>query len=332
VSKTDTNQTQWKGMLDTLKSKHKKIAEDLGEKSVAYLDLPLHLNVGDLLIYKGTESFFREYNVNVIYRFGSSRMINSKALSKSEVIIFHGGGNLGDIYLSHQKFREKLISKYKNKKIIILPQTIKFCDEYNFERARRIFKSHSDLTIYVRDEKSYKLAESLSDKVYLMPDMAHSLHPMKLGIEVGCCEAEYKRPQVLNMVRKDIESNKNNKSICDKESFDWGSLNSLSDHFYLKASAILTQIPVTNKFGIKVFDKLSDELVFKAKNYFDSHDVVYTDRLHGCILSVLLGKNINVQDNSYGKNYNYFDAWLKMYPYILHDSGALNFKSGSLYS
>ncbi len=30
---------------------------------VIYLDIPLHLNVGDLLIYKGTEQFFGKRNI-----------------------------------------------------------------------------------------------------------------------------------------------------------------------------------------------------------------------------------------------------------------------------
>lgn len=30
---------------------------------VIYLDIPLHLNVGDLLIYKGTEQFLEKRNI-----------------------------------------------------------------------------------------------------------------------------------------------------------------------------------------------------------------------------------------------------------------------------
>ena len=32
--------------------------------------------------------------------------------------------------------------------------------------------------------------------------------------------------------------------------------------------------------------------------------------LHGCILSILLGKKITLIDNSYGKNGNFYNTWL----------------------
>ena len=37
---------------------------------------------------------------------------------------------------------------------------------------------------------------------------------------------------------------------------------------------------------------------------------VETTRLHGCILSILLGKKITLIDNSYGKNGNFYNTWL----------------------
>lgn len=42
---------------------------------VIYLDIPLHLNVGDLLIYKGTEQFFREKKYQVLAREGANKSL-----------------------------------------------------------------------------------------------------------------------------------------------------------------------------------------------------------------------------------------------------------------
>ena len=43
-----------------------------------------------------------------------------------------------------------------------------------------------------------------------------------------------------------------------------------------------------------------------------SHTDIYTTRLHACILSILLGKEkITFFDNSYGKNRNFYDTWLR---------------------
>ena len=38
---------------------------------------------------------------------------------------------------------------------------------------------------------------------------------------------------------------------------------------------------------------------------------IVSERLHGCILAILLGKEVVVINNSYGKNKNFYDAWLK---------------------
>ena len=40
----------------------------LDKNDVLYFDYPLHLNVGDLLIYAGTEQFFKDYNLNIRLR------------------------------------------------------------------------------------------------------------------------------------------------------------------------------------------------------------------------------------------------------------------------
>ncbi|UIF89512.1 polysaccharide pyruvyl transferase family protein (plasmid) [Cupriavidus necator] len=44
----------------------------------------------------------------------------------STTIVFHGGGNLGDLYPLHDNFRKLVIKRYPNNKIVILPQTIHF--------------------------------------------------------------------------------------------------------------------------------------------------------------------------------------------------------------
>ena len=52
--------------LIDLKNKLSPIAGLIEDKNdVFYLDYPLHLNVGDLLIYHGTEQFFVDHGINV---------------------------------------------------------------------------------------------------------------------------------------------------------------------------------------------------------------------------------------------------------------------------
>ena len=117
--------SEWYSHLNDLKGMHQKISDLCQGKKVAYLDLPFHYNVGDLLIYLGTEQFIKNHGIDVRYR-AFSKFLNHKRLNACDVILLHGGGNFGDIYFNHQKFREKIIERYANKRIVILPSTIHY--------------------------------------------------------------------------------------------------------------------------------------------------------------------------------------------------------------
>ena len=53
------------------------------------------------------------------------------------------------------------------------------------------------------------------------------------------------------------------------------------------------------------------DLIRIGTTFVKSYDPIYTTRLHVMILSLLCGKKINVIDNSYGKNLNFVNTWLK---------------------
>ena len=44
--------------------------------------------------------------------------------------------------------------------------------------------------------------------------------------------------------------------------------------------------------------------------FISPYKEVTSERLHGCILSILLGKIVTVVNNSYGKNLNFYNSWL----------------------
>lgn len=306
-----TNQ-QWLATMQTLSDMHKDIAVLLTGKRIAYIDIPLHYNVGDLLIYLGTESFFNKNNLNVVYR-SEVNKTSLSALKNVDAIVFHGGGNFGDLYTAHQKLREKILSKYSEKLIVCLPQTIHFDSEDRLTSSAAIFAKHPNFHFFVRDVKSLELAKRFTEKAKLMPDMAHSLHPLVDVTEVGPTNA---MPQkILSLVRRDIESVRNatGRNIH-KRGFDWDDLITLNEIAILRTYQILRM--VKPELAIKLWHKNTKDVVFKSYQFFQQHDVVYTDRLHGLILASLLGKPIMMYDNSYGKNFSYYDCWLKNNPFI----------------
>ena len=83
------------------------IVELIKDKNdVFYFDYPLHLNVGDLLIYHGTEQFFKDHHINVTLKRCEYDLDLEEVKAKitpNTTILLHGGGNFGDLYPQHQK-------------------------------------------------------------------------------------------------------------------------------------------------------------------------------------------------------------------------------------
>ncbi|MGO4891709.1 polysaccharide pyruvyl transferase family protein [Flavobacterium sp. W21_SRS_FM6] len=298
--------TSWNNKLDELKTMHADIAVLCDGKQVAYIDIALHFNVGDHLIYAGTEAFIKEHKIDVVYR-AFDRNVDIKAIEKCDIIMFHGGGNFGDLYPRHQRLRESMIQKFPNKRIIILPQTIHFSNDTEMKKSCDIFSRHTDLHMFLRDQKSLGIAKDFSKNSSLMPDMAHSLHPLIDASEVEPLEVS--TPKILNLRRVDIEKVSAALDI-QKKSFDWENMLTPWDHTYRKYITKLERFKFLTPRLVRSWKMHSDSLVFRAINYFNLHNTVYTDRLHGFILSYLLGKNIKLMDNSYGKNLNYFKQWI----------------------
>lgn len=304
--------SEWSFIMQSLKDKHCAIAELIEGKTVAYVDIPMHFNIGDMLIYLGTEAFIKEYNINVIYRSGISYRLSK--LKKADVILLHGGGNFGDLYPKHQKFREYLIKKFPMKRIICLPQTLYFSSSKAQEKSANVFYGHDDFHLFVRDERSIKVGSTFTKNISLMPDMAHGLHPL---IDVRESDLNRKTTRIINMQRVDSEQKKKQNVRVEKKKFDWEDL--ISPNMRLISKAVIGLNMLGLDKNVYLWRKLVDYMVFKAINYFMGHDTVYSDRLHGVILSSMLAKKIKLYDNSYGKNSDYLKTWLQKYPGIIHD-------------
>lgn len=308
--------------MNVLKEKLSVIDEVIPYGSnVIYLDIPLHLNVGDLLIYKGTEQFFKERKYNVLARRtdkGSLKYVQTvKNLPEDVIILLHGGGNFGDLYPHHQILREEVVRRFPNNRIVYMPQTVHFKEQQALKRSAEIISRHKKLTIFCRDTRSQKiLSENFCKNVVLCPDMAHSLWDIFPKQDKNAIKRS-----TLWMLRKDIEQTNISEldGIPDISQFeDWGDICTNKDRSFMsmlvKAERINNTlcryiIPVSEIWG-----KYTDSLVARVNNYFMEHEEVVTSRMHGHILCCLLDMNTKLLDNSYGKNSTYYDAWTKLVP------------------
>ncbi|NJL89876.1 MAG: polysaccharide polymerase [Coleofasciculaceae cyanobacterium SM2_1_6] len=148
------------------------------------LNYPDYANVGDHLIGLGTIIYLlKNSQIKLTYLSAienhNSQIFDQKLNNNSgnTTILLQGGGNLGDLWYEQQTFREEIIQKYPQHRIIILPQTIYFQAPEKLQQAAQIFNHHPNLTICVRDRHSQQLARTYFSncQIILAPDMAFML-------------------------------------------------------------------------------------------------------------------------------------------------------------
>jgi exopolysaccharide biosynthesis predicted pyruvyltransferase EpsI len=312
--------------IDTIKAQQALLFGQLGKllqngSKVALLDFPNHNNVGDNAIWLGEKAALRKIGVHVVYQcdlYSFSESALRKRLGKYDIVLLHGGGNLGSVWPEHQLFRERIIQLLPDLKIIQLPQSVHFNDDSDKKRFGEIARAHPDFHILVRDKASLDILKQINLKVELCPDMAFALGPV----------AQNNKPVVdlIWLARSDHESVGTFYEDLNytTEKLDW--LYGEPGRFYSK---LLMRFTVRiRRFVQKTFQRsqfLRDHLGGLNSAFFDllawsrfdrgirilcRGKVVMTDRLHGHILSTLIGKPQVLFDNHYRKIGNYLDCFM----------------------
>lgn len=298
------------------------LKKEIGGRDCCLLDLPNYYNPGDQLIWKGEEQLLKDLGIHIRYR-SSIHFFNPKKVLGSDCIILNGGGNFGDLYYKHQKFREKILEKFPNNKIIIMPQTIHFSDKRHLEKSIKKFSKHSNLVIFARDINSLEIIKNKfkNNKRYLLPDAAYSIKDIKKN-KINT------ENRVLFLYRTDKEKNTHlNKNslnfIRNLDVSDWSTdrirIIILFFHLlFLYLNRLLLSIyrlfgthwKETNDIhGMFKFNPRIQQ-VQNAVKLLSKYDLIITTRLHGLILAHLLGIPTIIINNSYGKNKNFYETWI----------------------
>lgn len=294
-------------MLD-LQKMHDVIYDLLKDQRFHYIDIPMHDNIGDLLIMQGTLAFFKKKKLTPATT-STASAFDPSWVRPGDILVFHGGGNFGDLYANINDLREDIITRFPNNRIIMLPQTIFFSTDEKRDRSAAVFRRHSDVHIFIRDKVSERIAQQFSDHVYLVPDMAHQLYPIASnGDGQG----------VLRIERVDVEKPAVPESLKDLNfdtRTDWVEVIGPEKRWIDLAWRLEGRFKarrwdaLQKRLGPWYWVPLAQRFSSKAVALFARHDHIVTDRLHGHILSCLMDKRNTVIDNSYGKNSTYINEW-----------------------
>jgi exopolysaccharide biosynthesis predicted pyruvyltransferase EpsI len=278
---------------------------------VALLDYPNHSNVGDSAIWLGELAWLRELGVNRLDYAGEASLYCRRRLAQKVgdgTILLHGGGNFGDLWPYHQRFRERVVQDFPDNPIVVLPQTVHFAQSDNLERAAEIFNRHPRLTLFVRDtESAERLQPAFRAPVVMSPDPALflSVERFKQGPS----------DEVLLLARTDLESS----GAAGRLPAQWRRADWLDERLSLglrvanAAQAFVAKAPCrlepVRAWLSGRYEDLGWQRVARGCRLLSQGRVVVTDRLHAHILCVLLGIPHVVLDNNYGKVGRFHRLW-----------------------
>lgn len=252
----------------------KRLPQKVDDECIILIGTPEYGNMGDQLIA------FSEYQL-ISDMFGKNRLLEItendiryrfKAVKKligKNLLVFQGGGNISDIWRDQEKLREKVLKKFVNNRIIIMPQTVYIVD---LKKQKLILEKYNNSSILVcaREKYTYDMFKSIGkNNIILCPDIAFYLWDYCKKYRMN-----NKRNKIGVCLRKDEESVINIDSEVLEENI--------------------------RNFGleIEVFDTVINEHIVskerKAKvdnilEYISNRELIFTDRLHAMIMAYLVG-------------------------------------------
>ena len=279
---------------------YKSINRKMFNKSIKRYDsyilgVPTHGNLGDIAIsiaelkllegigVHPKEITYQEYNK---YR----KCIIKQCRDK--LVFLQGGGNMGDVWPWEEDQRRDILSNVKARHFVLFPQTIFYTDtpSGNAEKEKSIeyYSNRNDLSIFVRERKSYIIAKQLygNTEIFLVPDIVLYLK--------GKYSFDTKKDMVLFVLRKDKEK------ITQEKDFEQIMQSFEKDAIEYSDTVIMKNISLA---------KREEELIKKLEEFANAKLVV-TDRLHGMIFSYLANTPCIAFDNNSHKVSGVYE-WIK---------------------
>ncbi|KAI9023297.1 polysaccharide pyruvyl transferase-domain-containing protein [Hyaloraphidium curvatum] len=276
-----------------------------GVKHAALVKLPMHQNKGDSAIAAGEVEVLRLLGINVVhYGIENANDDEEAALidrllpnDTTAAVLYHGGGNLGDVWPLPHRMRLSLMSRLRHRRSVLLPQSVQFSSDAAAAETVAAFATMTDLTLVARDAWSFRFLVdhfSARHRVFLSPDSAFALGP--LAREKFEVPSVLPPVDVLYFLRTDKEA-VHRRNISVPLASRHPGRNVTVDDWLLYGEHLAK--------GTTDPPSASHERTALGLQFLARAKVVVTDRLHGHILSLLLDVPHVLLDNNYGKVMRY---------------------------
>lgn len=269
-------------------------------------------NLGDIAITKSQEAYLRkilpaDYTIVVVpydetfnVYYSMKRLVN-----ENTIITLIGGGNSGSLYEFIEWPRRFILEKFKYCKIISFPQSVYYEESKLSNYYKNAFinrcKKCVNLTLIARERDSYEKYMDMgleNTNIMLIPDIVFS---MEYNSESVSCE---KSKDIALVFRDDIEK----------------SLTMSEEHMIQEIAE-----EIAEEIGSKILYLDTCDVIISGNGYSELNDylailssskMVFTDRLHGMIMSYITGTKCVVFDNNNHKIKATVQTWFTNKPCV----------------
>ena len=281
------------------------VIKPFSKKKIYVINTPLHTNIGDSAIAYA-QNIFLQKNIGDDYKivevtsgeWARFRKVLGCIVRKKDIIMQHGGGNMGITWFNEEIERRRIIEQFPNNKMIIFPQTIYYGDseegKKEFENSKKIYNNHKDLHLIAREKVSYEIMKEAYQNcdVILTPDIVLSMDKLN---------NPYKREGITFCFRRDAEK----VLTPEDEKYIINECKKISDKVFYTDMISERAVTKENRVDI-IMEKFKD---------FQKSELVITDRLHGMVFCAISGTPCIVFGN-YNQKVKGTYEWIKDLPYV----------------
>ncbi|MGB7756991.1 MAG: polysaccharide pyruvyl transferase family protein [Salinisphaera sp.] len=289
-------------------------------RPVVYFDYAVYGNVGDLLIHKASDHFFQLNRNRILdaYNLQNYAKALNKRLPREAIIVFQGGGNLGDLYPRHDRLRFDVLRAFPDHRAVILPQTAYYENKRSARDTVQAYCGFENLTVCLRDRRSLDLfLEAGAERIELLPDMAHVLDGSAF-VAAACNGARPVPHGDLNFMRQPWRIEDAQDEVCPFdlptiEVWNWPEYLTEREKRRIRFARKLHRWDgkrVHSSLPWRLWRRSRDLILSRAVHFFAGHERIHTNRLHGGIFGLLCDRDIVFYDTGYGKLAGYYETWL----------------------
>ncbi|GEN95400.1 polysaccharide pyruvyl transferase family protein [Pediococcus ethanolidurans] len=262
--------------------------------------VPSYTNLGDQAISlaerKYIEAEFPDYQYIEIVEEDDDAAIPvvKQCITKQDIVAFTGGGNMGNLYLNHERARRKVFSTFTDNLTISFPQSIHFEDNeaglYEQKLSQEAYQKNPNLVLVARDAQSYhRMQTTFNNKVIFTPDMV---------LYMKSVNWKFNRNGALFVLRHDSEK------VVKKSTID-----NIKD--ILGNERPVKRVDTVLDEPQKITPVTREALFDSELELFSHQEIIITDRWHAMVFSVLTGTPCLLFGNSYGKGKHAYIDWLE---------------------